>query len=143
MLESPLIFTWGASGIPKIELLPLLLLLTSRPPQSLNTSSTQNLTGFLVMGLVHMINEIPSCTTLTLFYNYEQTLPTVCYHNSMALSVGVLIHGHLWDRRTGSLSVRRGRRSCKEQIEAKHASDLPRFGPHRCVKPYSCFVVLY
>ena len=30
---------------------------------------------------------------------------------------------------------------CKEKIEAMHASDLPRFGPHGCVKPYSCFVV--
>ena len=25
--------------------------------------------------------------------------------------------------------------------EAKHTSSLPRFGPHGCVKPYSCFVV--
>ena len=58
-------------------------------------------------------------------------------------SAGVLIHGHLWDRRTGSLSVRRGRRSRKEQIEAEHANDLPRFGPHGCIKPYSCFVVWY
>ena len=32
---------------------------------------------------------------------------------------GVLIHEHLWDRRTESLSVRRGRRSHEEQIEAK------------------------
>ena len=54
---------------------------------------------------------------------------------------GKLIHEHLWDRRTEPLSVRRGRRSRKEQIEAMHVSDLPRFGPHGCVKPYSCFVV--
>ena len=58
-----------------------------------------------------------------------------------ANDVGGLIHEHLWDRRTGFLSVRRGRRLRKEQIEAMHASDLPRFGPHGCVKPYSCFVV--
>ena len=87
-LESPWIFTWGALGIPKLELLPLLLLLTSRSARSSNTSSTQNLTELLVAGLVHMINEIPSCTALTLLYNYKQTLPTVCYHNSMAPSQG-------------------------------------------------------
>src|SRR3954468_10779781 len=40
----------------------------------------------------------------------------------------------------GPFSVRRGRRSHEEQIEAKHTSSLPRFGPHGCVKPYSCFV---
>ena len=33
-------------------------------------------------------NEIPSCTAVTLLYNYKQTLPTVCYHNSMAPSQG-------------------------------------------------------
>ena len=32
--------------------------------------------------------EIPSCTAVTLLYNYKQTLPTVCYHNSMAPSQG-------------------------------------------------------
>ena len=53
-LEYPWIFTWGAVGIPKLELLPLLLLLTSRPPRSSNTSSTQNLTELLVAGLVNM-----------------------------------------------------------------------------------------
>ena len=52
--------------------------------------------------------------------------------------VGGLIHEHLWDRRTESLSVRRGRGSHEERIEAKHTSSLPRFGPHGCVKPYSC-----
>ncbi len=40
--ESPWILTWGASGIPKLELLPLFLLLTLRPSRSSNTSSTQN-----------------------------------------------------------------------------------------------------
>ena len=33
-------------------------------------------------------NEIPSCTVLTLLYNYKQTLPTVFSHNSMAPSQG-------------------------------------------------------
>ena len=33
-------------------------------------------------------NEIPSCTAVTILYNYKQTLPTVCYHNSMAPSQG-------------------------------------------------------
>src|SRR6187399_748724 len=55
---------------------------------------------------------------------------------------GKLIHEHLWgpaDRAPfGSAG---GRRSREEQIEAKHTSSLPRFGPHGCVKPYSCFVV--
>ena len=32
--------------------------------------------------------EIPSCTAVILLYNYKQTLPTVCYHNSMAPSQG-------------------------------------------------------
>ncbi len=31
-------------------------------------------------------SQIPSCTAITLLYNYNQTLPTVCYHNSMAPS---------------------------------------------------------
>ena len=33
-------------------------------------------------------NEIPSCTAVTVLCNYKQTLPTVCYHNSMAPSQG-------------------------------------------------------
>ena len=36
------IFTWGALGIPKLELLPLFILLTLVTPRSSNTSSTQN-----------------------------------------------------------------------------------------------------
>ena len=36
------IFTWGALGIPKIELLPLFILLILIAPRSSNTSSTQN-----------------------------------------------------------------------------------------------------
>ena len=41
------IFTWGAFGIPKLEPLPLFILLTSVTPRSSNTSSTQNLTKTL------------------------------------------------------------------------------------------------
>ena len=41
------IFTWGALGIPKLERLPLFILLTSVTPRSSNTSSTQNLTKTL------------------------------------------------------------------------------------------------
>ena len=41
------IFTWGALGIPNLELLPLFILLTSVTPRSSNTSSTQNLTKTL------------------------------------------------------------------------------------------------
>ena len=37
------IFTWGALGIPKLELLPLFILLTSVTPRSSNTSSTKTL----------------------------------------------------------------------------------------------------
>ena len=37
------IFTWGALGIPKLELLPLFILLTAVTPRSLNTSSTKTL----------------------------------------------------------------------------------------------------
>ena len=37
------IFTWDTLCIPKLELLPLLILLILITPRSLNTSSTQNL----------------------------------------------------------------------------------------------------
>ena len=70
---------------------------------------------------------------------WDTSVPLLQYTDTK--DVGGLIHEHLWDRRTESLSVRRGWRSCKERIEAKHTSGLPRFGPHGCVKPYSCFVV--
>ena len=36
------IFTWGSLGIRKLELLPLFLLLASKPSRSSNSSSTQN-----------------------------------------------------------------------------------------------------
>ena len=35
------IISWGALGIPKLELLPLFILLTSVTPRSSNTSSTK------------------------------------------------------------------------------------------------------
>ena len=37
------IFTWGALVIPKLELLPLFILLTTVTPRSSNTSSTKTL----------------------------------------------------------------------------------------------------
>src|SRR3954463_3595992 len=37
----------------------------------------------------------------------------------------------------------RGRRSREERIKTMHTRGLPSFGPHGCVKPYCCFVVLY
>ena len=61
---SPWIFTWGALGIPKLELLPLLLLLTSRPPQSSNTSSTQNSTESSVRS-VSIIKQITTLSTVS------------------------------------------------------------------------------
>ena len=42
------ILTWGAFGIPKLKLYPLLSLLISITPRSSNTSSTQNITKNLV-----------------------------------------------------------------------------------------------
>ena len=63
MLESPWIFTWGALGIPKLELLPLLLLLISRPPRSLITSSTQNSTESSVRS-VSIIKQITTLSTV-------------------------------------------------------------------------------
>ena len=54
---------WGALGIPKLELLPLLLLLVSRPPRSLITSSTQNSTESSVRS-VRIIKQIPTLSTV-------------------------------------------------------------------------------
>ena len=54
------IFTWGALGIPKLELFPLLLLLTSRLPRSSNTSSTQNFNK----NFVRSVSVIKQTTTL-------------------------------------------------------------------------------
>ena len=84
------IFTWGPLGIPKLELFPLFILLTLVTPRSSNTSSTQNFNKNFSGGVSECGNEIPSCTAVTLLYNYKQTLPTVCYHNSMAPSQGGL-----------------------------------------------------
>ena len=63
---------------------------------------------------------------------------------------GKLIHEHLWDRRTEPLSVRWGRRSHEERIEAKHTSSLPSFGALRrdntptaaCLTMLSCVLAL-
>ena len=66
--------------------------LASRHSSNLNTSSIfkhfihtklkQTFSG----GVSENGNQIPSCTAATLLYNYKQTLPTVCYHNSLAPS---------------------------------------------------------
>src|SRR3954466_5579154 len=53
--------------------------------------------------------------------------------------LGKLIHGHLWG--PSPFRFGGGRRSHEEQIEAKHTSSLPSFGPHGCIKPYCCSVV--
>ena len=50
------IFTWGALGIPKLELLPLFILLILIVPRSSNTLSTQNLTKTLWDPLVYKAN---------------------------------------------------------------------------------------
>ena len=89
------------------------------------------LAGVLIIAKLH----IPAIWTIATIISGDAFIAIV------KAIAGVLIHGHLWDRRTESLSVRRGRRSHEERIEAKHTSGLPRFGPHGCVKPYSCFVV--
>ena len=52
---------------------------------------------------------------------------------------------HLWDcYRADPFTVRQGRGSHKEQ-SYRSARDglLPRFGPHGCVKPYSCLIILF
>ena len=51
------IFTWGALGIPKLELLPLFILLTLVTPRSSNTSSTKNFNKNFVRSL-SIINQI-------------------------------------------------------------------------------------
>ena len=60
------IFTWGALGIPKLELLPLLILLISITPRSSNTSSTQNLTKNLVrsVSIIKQITTFRYCCKL-------------------------------------------------------------------------------
>ena len=52
------IFTWGALGIPKLELLPVLILLISITPRSLNTSSTQNLAKKNLVRSVSIMKQI-------------------------------------------------------------------------------------
>ena len=54
------IFTWGALGIPKLELLPLFILLILIAPRSSNTSSTQNFNK----NFVRSVSVIKQTTTL-------------------------------------------------------------------------------
>ena len=68
--------------------------LTSPPSPHIETSSIfehcihTKLNRTFSGGVSEYGNEILSCTAVTLLYNYKQTLPTVCYHNSMASSQG-------------------------------------------------------
>mgnify|MGYP005849580289 CR=1 FL=1 len=93
---------WDAFwGIPKLRRLSLLEYLLGVPwalasPLSphietssifehfIHTKLNQTFSG----GVSEYGNEIPSCTAVTLLYNYKQTLPTVLYRNSMAPSQG-------------------------------------------------------
>ena len=54
------IFTWGVLGIPKLELLPLFILLILIAPRSSNTSSTQNFNK----NFVRSVSVIKQTTTL-------------------------------------------------------------------------------
>src|SRR6187399_2326188 len=36
-------------------------------------------------------------------------------------------------------TVRKGAEGARRADRGEHTSSLPRFGPHGCVKPYSCF----
>ena len=68
--------------------------LSSPPSPHIETSSISDhfihtkLNRTFSGGVSEYRNEIPSCTAVTLLYIYKQTLPTVCYHNSMAPSQG-------------------------------------------------------
>ena len=69
---------------------PQALSLASPPSPHIDTSSIfehfihTKLRRTFSGGVSENGNEIPSCTAETLLYNYKQTLPTVCYHNSKA-----------------------------------------------------------
>ena len=56
---------------------------------------------------------------------------------------GKLIHEHLWGRRTGPLSVRRGRRSHEEQIEARHTSGFTQLRAARMRETLLLLVCVY
>ena len=74
------IFTWGALGIPKLELLPLFILLILIVPRSSNTSSTQNFNKNFVRS-VSIIKQITTfrycCKLIPISYqNYIYCIPT-------------------------------------------------------------------
>ena len=68
--------------------------LASPPSSHIDTSSIfehfihTKLNRTISGGVSEYGNEIPSCTAITLLYNYKKTLPIVFYHNSMAPSQG-------------------------------------------------------
>ena len=71
------IFTWGALGIPKLELLPLFVLLILIAPRSSNTSSTQNFNKNFVRS-VSIIKQITtSGTVVNSFQFHISTISTV------------------------------------------------------------------
>ena len=62
------IFTWGALVIPKLELLPLFILLTSVTPRSSNTSSTQNFNK-------NFVRSVSTIKPITTFRYYCKLIP--------------------------------------------------------------------
>ena len=118
--------SWGSLGIPKLELLPLLLLLIPRPPRSSNTSSTQNFNQTFSGGVSEYGNEIPSCTVVTLLYNYKQTLPTVCYHNSKAPSQGGFNKNQTYANNEAITAICENRTVCKD-LNIHHTSITQKF----------------
>ena len=69
-------------------------------------------------------------------HNLDAPLP-----GAPKMSGKLIAHEHLWDR--SPFSVRQGAEDAQRADRGKHASSLPRFGPHGCVKPYSCFGLLF
>ena len=68
----------------------------------------------------------------------NQTVGHLISTTKIYISVSVMGNEHLWDR--GSLyGSARGEDRTKSRSNEQHARDLPRFGLHGCVKPYSCF----
>ena len=74
------IFTWGALGIPNLELLPLFILLLLIAPRSSNTSSTQNFNKNFVRSVstIKQITTFRYCFKLIpiSYYNYIYCIPT-------------------------------------------------------------------
>ena len=62
------IFTWGALGIPKLEVLPLFILLILITPRSSNASSTQNFNKNFVrsVSIIKQITTFRYCCELIL-----------------------------------------------------------------------------